>query len=144
MEKVCFSLKGLLEERAEAFQSFDRNSFSIEVEDRMINADKIGFEKMIDNLLMNAMKYSQKHEPVSLTLKDKVLYIQDRGIGMDETELLKVYERYYQADSKKDGQGIGLALVKAYCDEEKIDIDIKSEKNVGTVISLNLTERFNC
>ena len=144
VEKVCFSLKGLLEERAEVFQAFERNTFVIDVEEKMLKADKIGFEKMIDNLLMNAMKYSEKDEPVTLTFQDNILRISDQGIGMDETELLKVYERYYQADSKKDGKGIGLALVKAYCDEEKIAIDIKSEKNVGTVISLNLSECANC
>ncbi len=122
VEKVCFSLQTLLEERVEVFQAFQRNSFHIEVEDMMLKADKIGFEKMIDNLLMNAMKYSPKEEDIRLTLKEQVLTIADNGIGMDETELLKVYERYYQADSKKDGQGIGLALVKAYCDEAKITI----------------------
>ena len=144
VEKVCFSLKKLLEERVEVFQAFERNRFVIDLDEKMFKADKIGFEKMIDNLLMNAMKYSQKHEPVTLSLKENIVSIQDKGIGMDETELLKVYERYYQADSQKDGQGIGLALVKAYCDEAKIAIDIKSEKNVGTGIFLTLSELSNC
>ena len=144
VEKVCFSLKKLLEERVEVFQAFERNRFVIDLDEKMFKADKIGFEKMIDNLLMNAMKYSQKHEPVTLSLKENIVSIQDKGIGMDETELLKVYERYYQADSQKDGQGIGLALVKAYCDEAKIAIDIKSEKNVGTGIFLTLSELSDC
>ena len=139
VEKVLFSLQTLLQERLEVFEAFERNRFILQVEELMLNADKIGFEKMIDNLLMNAMKYSAKESPVRITLDKSILTISDEGIGMDETELLKVYERYYQADSQKEGKGIGLALVKAYCDSEKIEIHIQSEKNSGTSINLNLS-----
>ena len=138
VEKEEFSLEVLLMERVEVFEAFERNRFILQLEDLFIYADKIGFEKMIDNLLMNAMKYSSRHTPVRLQLENRILSVIDEGIGMDETELLKVYERYYQADSKNDGQGIGLALVKSYCDEAKIEIEIKSEKRVGTSILLNL------
>lgn len=140
VEKEIFSLEKLLMERVEVFETFERNRFVLDIAPLELKADKIGFEKMIDNLLMNAMKYSDKEAAVRLTLKDTTLHITDEGIGMDETELLKVYERYYQADSQKEGQGIGLALVKSYCDEEKITIEIKSEKNVGTSVLLNLTD----
>ena len=139
VEKAHFSLQTLLGERIEVFESFERNRFSLQVDELTLYADKIGFEKMIDNLLMNAMKYSSKDAPITVMLKNSVLVISDKGIGMDETELLKVYERYYQIDKDKDGKGIGLALVKAYCDNEKIDIKIESEKNSGTTINLNLS-----
>ena len=138
VEKEQFSLKKLLQERIGVFEAFDRNSFSLTVEKIQLEADKIGFEKTVDNLLMNAMKYSDKESPIDITVRNNILTITDRGIGMDETQLLKVYERYYQADSKLKGEGIGLALVKAYCDEEGIDIDIKSKKEQGTSVSLNL------
>jgi len=136
--KEQFSLQKLLLERIEVFKTFERNRFVLEMDDLELKADKIGFEKMIDNLLMNAMKYSDKAFPVKLSLNKRVLTISDQGIGMNETQLLKVYERYYQADAKRDGQGIGLALVKAYCDEEKILIQITSEKERGTSVYLDL------
>jgi len=139
VEKETFSLQKLLDERVEVFKAFERNRFHLHVQERILIADKIGFEKMIDNLLMNAMKYSAKESPIVLRTEDHTLVIEDQGIGMDETELLKVYERYYQADSEKEGKGIGLALVKAYCDTEHIDIQISSEKNVGTSIHLSLS-----
>jgi len=138
VEKEQFSLKNLLQERIEVFEAFDRNSFSLIVEELQLEADKIGFEKTVDNLFMNAMKYSDKESSIDITVQNNILTITDRGIGMDETQLLKVYERYYQADSKLKGEGIGLALVKTYCDEEAIDIDIKSKKEQGTSVSLNL------
>jgi len=139
VQKESFSLLTLLEERIEVFESFERNRFYLKVDESTLYADKIGFEKIIENLLMNAMKYSSKDAPITITLENAVLSIRDEGIGMDETELLKVYERYYQVNTHKEGKGIGLALVKAYCDNEKIDIQIESEKNVGTAITLNLT-----
>ena len=138
IEKESFDLHEVLEERVEVFKAFDRNDFVLEVESYRITADKIGFEKMIDNILMNAMKYSAKDTPVTLHLSQDTLGISDRGVGMSETELLKIYERYYQADTSKEGEGIGLALVKSYCDSEGIEIQIKSQKNVGTTVFLNL------
>jgi signal transduction histidine kinase len=140
VEKEQFSLKKLLQERIEVFEAFDRNSLNLTIEDIQLEADKIGFEKTVDNLLVNAMKYSDKASSIDIIVQNNILTITDRGIGMDETQLLKVYERYYQVDSKLKGEGIGLALVKAYCDEEGIIIDIKSKKNQGTSVFLNLNK----
>ena len=140
VEKEQFSLKQLLQERIEVFEAFNRNSFDLTIEDIQLKADKIGFEKTVDNLLMNAMKYSDKASSIDILVQNNILTITDRGVGMDETQLLKVYERYYQADSKLKGEGIGLALVKAYCDAEGIIIDIKSKKGQGTSVLLNLDE----
>lgn len=138
IEKETFDLKKVLEERVEVFEAFDRNSFVMDLESYRVTADKIGFEKVIDNILMNAMKYSSKDTPITLSFSQDTLSIIDQGVGMNETELLKIYERYYQADNSKEGEGIGLALVKSYCDSEGIGIQIKSEKNEGTTVFLDL------
>jgi len=138
IEKESVVLKEVLEERIEALNLFGRNRLLLDIEDMTIRVDRIGFEKAIDNLLMNAMKYSERTMPVSLYLKASTLIIEDHGIGMDEAELLKVYERYYQGDSGSEGKGIGLALVKTYCDTEGIMIQITSEKGKGTRVMLDL------
>ena len=138
IDKEKLLLEPLVQERIETFKAFGRNHFSLEMGEMYIEIDKIGFEKMIDNLLMNAMKYSSKESLIKVILQENTLMIIDEGIGMDETQLLRVYERYYQSDNQEEGQGIGLALVKAYCDDEGIEIQIQSEKGVGTSISLNL------
>ena len=138
IDKEKLLLEPLLRERVEIFEAFGRNSFSLDIAEMLIEIDKIGFEKMIDNLLMNAMKYSSKESLIKIILKKNSLMIIDEGIGMDETQLLRVYERYYQSDNRLEGQGIGLALVKAYCDDEEIEIQIQSEKGLGTTVSLNL------
>ena len=138
IEKEIFSLDQVLQERIDVFHAFGRNHFTLVPTDKKVYTDKIGFEKMLDNLLMNAMKYSHKDSMITINIDENILNIIDFGIGLDETQLLRVYERYYQSDDKREGEGIGLALVKAYCDEENIDIQIYSQKNKGTTVALRL------
>jgi len=138
IEKEVFDLAELVLERVAVMKLLNRNPFVLELDKHFIKVDKIGFEKVLDNLLNNAMKYSEKNQPITIILKNNVLSIADRGIGMDETELLQVYERYYQLDNKIHGEGIGLALVKAYCDDEKIEIRMASTKGEGTSFSFYL------
>jgi len=136
--RETFSLPRLVRERTEILEEQRRNPVIVEVEMYRILADRIGFEQMLDNLILNAMKYSPKTEPVRICCKNGILEISDRGIGMDEAQLLRVFERYYQADTSSKGEGIGLALVKAYCDREDIGIEIYSKKGEGTKVVLDL------
>ncbi len=138
IEKEEFLLEELIVERVEEMKLLNRNPFVLKLESHRVYVDKIGFEKVLDNLISNAMKYSDKNSTIEITLKNNYLKILDHGIGMDETELITIYERYYQLDNTTYGEGIGLALVKAYCDDEKIIIRINSTKNKGTEVSLNL------
>ncbi|GIT98662.1 HAMP domain-containing sensor histidine kinase [Sulfurovum sp. TSL1] len=140
IEKERFALQSLIEERIEVFKDQKRNPFELSLEQYEIEVDKIGFEQMFDNIVSNAMKYSSRDAPIKVTLDNHILSVEDQGVGMGTTELLRVHERYYQADDRKDGEGIGLALVKAYCDEEGIEIHFKSEKGVGTTVSLNMSK----
>lgn len=138
IEKERFDLKKLVEERIEIFQEQKRNPFELTLVPYEIEVDKIGFEQMFDNIVTNAMKYSFKDAPIFVRFEKDTLQIEDQGVGMSATELLRVHERYYQADDQKSGEGIGLSLVKAYCEDEEIDIQIKSKKGVGTTVILNL------
>ena len=138
IEKEQVEVESLIIERVSILEEQGRNLFVLEIEPLSIYVDKIGFEKMLDNILLNAMKYSDKNSEITIRLKDNILSIEDRGIGMDELELITIYERYYQSDYHVSGEGIGLALVKAYCDDEKIRIDISSQKGIGTLVRLDL------
>ncbi len=138
IEKEEFLLEELIVERVEEMKLLNRNPFVLKLESHSVYVDKIGFEKVLDNLISNAMKYSDKNSKIEITLENNFLKILDHGIGMDETELITIYERYYQLDNTAYGEGIGLALVKAYCDDEKIKIRINSIKNEGTEVILDL------
>ena len=139
IEREEFLLYKIINERVDILKAFGRNSFEVDIDrEILIKVDKIGFEQMIDNLLNNAMKYSDKSSLITIKTDNRSLIIQDRGIGIDESQLVKIFERYYQTDSNKKGDGIGLALVKNYCDDMGIDINIKSKKNIGTTIVLRI------
>lgn len=140
IEKEIFDIEKIINERVEIFEEQKRNSFDIDLKSYNIKVDKIGFEQSFDNLISNAMKYSHRDTTISIYLRGDILFIKDNGIGMSSTELLRLYERYYQANKDRDGNGIGLALVKEYCDEQNIKIDIKSQPNIGTEISLSLVD----
>jgi signal transduction histidine kinase len=138
IERESFNLKLLIEERVNTMKFLNRNPFIVNLSALNIEADKIGFEKMFDNILTNAMKYSNKDKPIEIELKNNILTIKDQGIGMDEHEIIKIFERYYQLDNTIYGEGIGLALVQSYCNESKIKIKILSKKDKGTEVKLNL------
>jgi len=138
IEKEQFDVALVVQQRVDFFQEQGRHRFQTELESYMIEADKIGFEQMLDNLLSNAMKYSPKDALIFISLNVDTLCIKDEGIGMNTSELLRIHERYFQGDDTQEGQGIGLALVKAYCESENIAMDIQSEKNVGTSVKLHL------
>ena len=144
VKKEHFLPSELILERVGYFEAQKRNPLKVEIADeRAVTADRIGFEQMLDNLISNAMKYSPKEMPVTITLHQGKIMISDEGIGMDTTELIRVMERYYQADPSQEGKGIGLALVKAYCDSEGIDIHIHSEKGEGTKVLLDIQPLMN-
>lgn len=138
VEKEEFNLKELIDESVAYFKEMKRNEIVTDIEDIKIYGDKIGLLQVIDNIIENAIKYSQKDKPINIVLKEGILYIEDRGIGMDENEILRVYERYYQSDRKSVGEGIGLAIVKRYCDDEGIELKIESQKAKGTKVILDL------
>ena len=142
IEKERLAVSILVQERVSIFEEQKRNVFDINIPLYEIEVDKIGFEQMFDNLISNAMKYSKKSSSISVSLNENTLTIKDEGIGMSATDLIRLHERYYQADERKEGEGIGLAIVKNYCDEMGIEIQILSEKDEGTTVLLNLSKVF--
>ena len=136
--KERIDLNLLIKERVEVLKPLKRNNFVLNLDALFVTVDKIGFEKMFDNILVNAMKYSSKEKAITIELKNNVLIIKDEGIGMDKKELKSIYKRYYQTDKTMKGEGIGLALVQAYCKAEKIKMRIESEKASGTTVHLAL------
>lgn len=101
-------------------------------------------ERMLGNLLDNALKYNQKGGNISLSCrvepKKVLLIVQDNGPGMDKQQLKKIFEPFYRADSSrtKEGIGLGLAIVKGIVDSMNGKIAVKSEPGRGTQITVIL------
>ena len=96
------------------------------------------------NLLDNAVKYSPKGSQVTLRVQEYSMYceicVEDRGIGMTEEEIPKVFQRFYRGKQvqQKPGVGIGLYLVREIVKKQKGYVKIKSQPGQGSRISLFL------
>ena len=133
-----FDLKELIEERVEFLRNIYYDVvFTQDLESFVINMDKIGLSKVIDNIIDNGVKYSQNAKKIDITLKNRILSIKDYGIGIDEVVLLRIFDRYYQNDDSMPGFGIGLYMVKRFCDTNRIKLNIESKKGSGTTIFLD-------
>lgn len=136
--KEFFNVAELLQDRVAFLQSiYPHIIFRLDLEALEINSDKIGLSKVIDNIVDNGVKYSGNSKNIDIQLIDKKLTIKDYGIGMDELELIRIFDTYYQANKEMQGFGIGLSMVKRYCEKNKIDLSFDSKLKEGTTVTLD-------
>ncbi|MFE3892492.1 sensor histidine kinase [Priestia sp. YIM B13446] len=110
-----------------------------------IQADPRWFERMLDNLIFNAIKHNPKNTTITISTaikSDRVLItIQDDGIGMDEETQKNLFDRYYRGTNtteKTEGAGLGMSIAKAICELHKGHIKVRSTLHEGTAIILHL------
>jgi signal transduction histidine kinase len=134
---TSFDLARLVEERVTFLSAlYPSVQWSLDLQPREVKLDAIGMAKVIDNLIDNGVKYSSSSPQITLTLDQNALIICDQGIGMNEVTLMKIFDRYYQSDKTMAGYGIGLSLVKRYCDRYSIGLNVQSHSGEGTCIQL--------
>lgn len=139
--KESFFLDELLKERVDFLkQVYPHFEFNLDLQTTKIFSDKIGLSKVIDNLVDNGVKYSPNSNRCDITLKNHTVYIKDYGCGMDEVELIKIFDRYYQSNENMQGFGIGLSIVKRFCDTNAIDLKFISKLEKGTTVLLKFKE----
>ena len=105
-------------------------------DDAYFNADKQKIERLIDNILSNAIKYTNKKTIINIILTSSILSITDEGKGMSEDEISKIFQRYKRFDKTQGGFGIGYSIIKSIIDEYNIKIKIQSQINKGTKVTL--------
>jgi len=135
--KEFFFIDALVKERV-AFLSkiYPHIHILLSLESLEILGDKKGLAKVIDNIVDNGVKYSKDSTKIEISLQNATLSIKDYGIGMDEVELVQIFDTYYQSNKDIDGFGIGLSMVKRYCDKNKIELMIISKPELGTTLKL--------
>ena len=91
---------------------------------------------VIGNILKNAVKYTNRNVINVFLTKDEVV-IQDYGPGIDESVQATLFDRFNRGKNRNpDGTGIGLALVRRFCDQYGWSIDFYSEKDKGTRVAV--------
>lgn len=112
-------------------------------EDLLVKLDRYSIEQIFAQLIDNACKFTDVGE-INIKVENinglVSVDIIDTGIGMSEEYINNLYKPFSQEDSgytrPYDGNGLGLALCKKYCDLNNIEIKVESEKNIGTHINL--------
>jgi signal transduction histidine kinase len=100
-----------------------------------IHFSRVELQRLVDNNLSNAIKYSHENTRVRIWLKRSdggiILRFIDRGVGMDDTR--RIFTRHYRGDAIKGGFGIGLSIVKQICDKNGVRVRVCSKAGVGTL-----------
>lgn len=135
-EEEMLKMSEIVAERVEYFRLFfEQKNIAVSVNlhgDESIFASKSKINKMLDNLISNAVKYNKKGGFISINLNKRTLKIKDGGYGIDEKNLQKIFDRYARFNADQGGFGIGLSLVKEICKEYKIKISCKSKIGEGS------------
>ena len=135
--KESFDLHELVKNRVDFLTSiYPHIKFKTELESTNITSDNIGLSKVIDNIIDNGVKYSPNSDKIDITLSNYELKIKDYGCGMDEVELIRIFDNFYQSNENMQGFGIGLGMVKRFCDKQDIHLSFKSKPDVGTTVIL--------
>ncbi len=118
--------------------------FNISMEEKYFYGDEDLIFQVWVNIIENAIKFSKQHGKIDISLKEKEnwieIKIEDYGRGMDEEEKKKIFTRFYQIDKSHSGQGsgLGLAIVKRIVELSKGTIEVESQKDIGTTITIRL------
>lgn len=109
-----------------------------------ITGDYRELHSAVTNLVLNALKYSEDSEAVTIHWSESegehLLEVKDRGIGIDSVHLPRITERFYRVDesrsSQSGGTGLGLAIVKHVAAAHRAELRIDSEVGEGSCFSL--------
>ena len=111
-----------------------------------IKADKNGIERVILNVLSNAIKYTPEEGNIKIYVgfvyNDAYIKIIDSGIGIPKEEIGRIFERFYRVDKARSremgGTGLGLSIAKEIIEQNKGSIDVKSEYGKGTEVVIRI------
>jgi signal transduction histidine kinase len=111
-----------------------------------INTDPVLFERVIRNLLENAVRYTERGQvglALEQTPKGFVLKVSDTGAGIPASEQARIFEEFYQLDttapaSRNIGLGLGLAIVKRLAALLKLEISLDSTAGQGSTFGVHI------
>ncbi len=129
-------------ERSRQYADENGVDFSLEItESAFVLGDQTAIEQIVSNLIQNALRYTLRGGRVSVKVaaydgEHISIEISDTGIGIHETDLPHIFERFYRARNarlrRRDGSGLGLAISSLLAESMGGKITVKSEDNKGS------------
>ena len=139
-------IKGVCEEliNEQAFRLKEKSIkvvLSPETKKTLVKTDEYSIRQVLNNLTDNAIKFTNKgNVEINLSRNNNdelIIEIADTGVGIDRNFIPEIFKPFTQEtegfDHKHNGIGLGLALTKAYCKLNKLDIGVESRKGIGSV-----------
>ena len=119
--------------------------------DLRVYADRIRLQQVVANLLDNAVKYSRPGGEILVTAGPTDhgatvwISLRDEGLGIDEHDLPRIWDRLYRGDHSRTrrGSGLGLSLVKAIVRAHGGQVAVSSTPGVGSVFTIALPANGN-
>lgn len=132
------------------FEGYARNAEIKKIDYQFVNhignsiiwADSEALEKIVLNLLSNALKYTPTGRSITVTLykenEELALEVKDTGKGISKEKQTRLFKRFesFNEDKSKPSTGIGLSLVKELVDKHQARITVVSEQNLGSCFTL--------
>jgi signal transduction histidine kinase len=114
----------------------------------LVNMDKDKYEKILLNLLSNAMKFTPAGKKIITKIEERencfILSVTDQGIGIPKDKIESIFDRFAQVNSslsrRAEGTGLGLSLVKKFVETMGGSIEVKSTVDVGTEFILSFSK----
>ena len=123
--------------------------FDTDTEEKIIACDPEKIERIVLNLISNAIKFSDEGDEIFVDVKDKNEFVEisvkDNGIGIEDKDLDMIFDRFKQVDKSlsrnAEGTGIGLSLVKSIVELHGGSINVESEFGKGSKFTVILPFR---
>ncbi len=124
---------------------------SYNLPDVYIECDPLLLNTAFDNLLTNAMKYNIVGGRIDISLEEHeneiILQFNDTGIGLNDEQQLRIFDRFYRADTSRTqstpGTGLGLSIVKSIITMHHGNISVSSRVNEGTSFTITLPKHIS-
>lgn len=119
----------------------------VEGEAHQVYVDPTMFKQLINNVLVNAIKYTGKGGEIVIRVAQDTqdcvtIIVQDSGVGVEAHHLPKIFERFYRVDPSRNtltgGAGLGLAICKSIVELHQGKITLNSVKDQGTTVMFTL------
>lgn len=119
---------------------FEKNKISLVVDisndEYNVNLDENAFNRLISNLLQNALQYGGNYIELKTQKSNSYveIFLKDNGEGIEEENLKFIFDRLYKCDKSRSnrGSGLGLSIVKEFIEMHNGKIDVKSKYGFGT------------
>lgn len=127
--------------------------FDTDIEEKQIAIDSSKIERLILNLVSNAIKFSESGDNIYINILDKDTYVEisvkDEGRGIDQDYLNEIFKRFNQVNYinerrylNKEGSGIGLSIVKSIAEMHGGRILVKSQLGIGSEFTVQLPAKI--